>query len=179
MGTGCRPCLPMDSGGGTNILIFKTIPAQSAIAFFTIGAAFSINRYDFSSFSRKLFKCTLPLWIISIISLLLVRDLSHTAVPNISCLLGMLVYLAAASYIKDNSVTRFLASSSFFVYAFHGIPIQFIINIMCALIHPMSDFFWIVTFMASFTTAISLSLLLYWVVSSFFPKFTAIITGGR
>ena len=156
-----------------------SIPAQSAITFFTIGAAFSINRYDFSSLSRKFFRCTLPLWIISIVSLLLVRDLSHTAVPNISCLLGMMVYLSAASYIKDSSVTRFLAASSFFVYAFHGIPIQFIINIMCSLIHPTSDVLWIVTFIASFTSTLVLSLSLYWAISLLLPKFTAFITGGR
>jgi len=155
-------------------------PKQLAITFFTLGASFGIHQWDFTLYTRRFLKYTFPLWIVMIGILTCIHSSKFTTIITpVLCVLGAMVYLGGASYIKDNKAVTFLSSSSFFVFAFHGIPVQFLINALISILHPTNDATWVLVFVMNITIIIALSLSIYWFLSKCLPKFTAIITGGR
>lgn len=98
-----------------------------------------------------------------------------------STLLGACVYLAGATYASERSSrwTDWLASGSFFIYAFHGFPLGVIMKLTIALLHPASNTLWLLVYAGCFLAIVVLSLAFYGILQKMMPKFTFFITGGR
>ncbi len=159
--------------------------STDAFFFFTLGAYFSINNKNFVT---MLCPCMLPsvvLYLLSAIVGVCFRDnvwIEYIHLYAINILLGMIVAITVtAYYVRRGSWTasKFLAASSFFVYACHEMPLASIIKIAFKLVHPHSDASLLMLYVVCPTLTILLGLSLYWVLKKLLPRFTAVITGGR
>lgn len=97
-------------------------------------------------------------------------------------IVGILLAISLCAHCIERGVwkvNKFLAGSSFFVYAFHAIPLGFAISFILEWLHPHSEILLILLYVAIPTTVICLGLVGYWLFRAYMPKFTTIITGGR
>lgn len=149
-------------------------PHQMMLTFFTLGASFAVHKYDFVQMSRKMVCWAAPLFLL----LILLASIE----PMCGCRGGstvtgaiLYVWLASKVSIRNNK----LGECGFFVYAFHGFPILILSRILVAILHPSTTIMWLVCYVLCFMIIVILSIVLYFVMKKFFPKFTAVITGGR
>lgn len=156
-------------------------PMQTAVTFFTLGSCFSIHKWDFSRLASRYWKIALSVWLVSIIVRLWFHCEDIYNMYSTTVLSGSVVYMYAASICKPQhrSIAQFLATSGFFVYAFHGFPIGVVLKILNGTMHPVSDVAFLMLYVVSFTIIMVVSLGLYYTMRKFMPMLTAIITGGR
>ena len=97
-------------------------------------------------------------------------------------LIGMAFAISlCARFIENESwkASPFLAGSSFFIYAYHALPLSFVIKVLFKLFHPHSDMALIGAYLLCPAITILIGLGIYALLQRFLPRFTAIITGGR
>ncbi len=157
----------------------------NAFFFFTFGAYFSINGKNFVTLMRPYMLPSVVLYLLSAIVGVCFRDnvwIEYIHLFAVNILLGMTVAITVtAYYVKRGTWTasKFLAASSFFVYACHEMPLASIIKIAFKLVHPHSDASLLMLYVLCPTLTILFGLSLYWVLRKLLPRFTAVITGGR
>ncbi len=159
--------------------------STSAFFFFTLGAYFSINGKNFVSVLRPcMITATIMYFLLAALELYSRNATWATDVylHSINILLGMVVAITATSYFIERGiwkVSTFLAAASFFVYVYHAMPQIFINKLSFKLVHPHSDTSLLVLYVVCPALTVSLGLALYWGLMKLFPRFTAVITGGR
>jgi hypothetical protein len=154
------------------------------VFFFTAGAWFGSNKRNLIDDMGKIKR-----WSYILYPLLVIADLwtkAYTINPfihNAGIVIGIAFWFNLVAYLLKTgkvSVNRFLAASSFFVFAIHNpLMMQVIRKILYATFNPQSD--WIITtlyFLIVFAV-VFIALGLYYMLKRFMPTFTAIITGGR
>lgn len=162
-----------------------SIPGFSiaALFFFSFGAYFSIEKRSFLGLMNKLFPYSLGIYIIIAIFDLLTRQYDwHAYVHNIGILVGLsaVVSLVAYGIGKQRLHTNpFLANSSFFIYVYHSTPLYYLTKLSVMVLKPQTDAGFIIMYLAFPLITILVGLGIYRVLTKYFPKFTAIITGGR
>lgn len=159
--------------------------SSAAMFYFSFGAYFSIHKKDFVATMRPL----LPLSLLAYLLLVSVRFIPGCMnswyieyVYHLSIILGMLCMIAITSYLLCMGKIKshhFLTNSSFFIYAFHSMPLVLIIKLLFKAIQPQSDFTICMLYFLCPAITIVIGLGLYKSLVILFPKFTAIITGGR
>ncbi len=164
----------------TNCWFLVTGINITALFFFTLGGYFSICGKDFVKLLRPY---TIPLgmlYLILIIPVFITRDLMWCPLRRIGILFGMAFVISLASRCLANGrwrVNRFLSEGSFFIFAYHSVALlvlgdivsfSFSTDIMCTAFYLIK---------ASFIVFVGLEV--YYLLKRWFPRFTAIITGGR
>ena len=76
-------------------------------------------------------------------------------------------------------VSGFLAGSSFFVYAYHGMPLALAIKVVVRYLPPGSELEVIGLYLGSACVVIGIGLALYGGMRRCVPSFLLLITGGR
>ena len=164
-----------------------------AIFFFSLGAYFSINGKNIIQEIARLPK--IPLYAVAFI--LMVVDLiineppattvhsaaNNTYIHNIFILFGIAAVLNIIAECfrvgKLKSANKQLANASFFLFAVHLLPLGVIFNKLPAMFLPHNDFTFLLIYLLSVPLVAVISVWLYKLLKKYFPKFTAIITGGR
>lgn len=154
--------------------------------FFSFGAWFSINKrdftIDFSSLRRGTTLTYIGLLILNT-SLWYYKITDFYYVKNISIIIGMIAIISWVAFgLKNNKIqpNAFLASSSFFVFAYHGMPIALLIKIYMKFTAPyISEWtmifgYILIPFIIAYT-----GVGIYAILHKYFPSFTSLITGGR
>ena len=103
-------------------------------------------------------------------------------VHHLSIILGMLCMIAITSYLLCMGKIKshhFLTNSSFFIYAFHSMPLVLIIKLLFKLFSLSRILQSACSIFLCPAITIVIGLGLYKSLVILFPKFTAIITGGR
>ena len=150
------------------------IPHQAMLIFFSLGAGFSIHRYDFVLVAKRLVVPSALLFVgLSIWGALRLESIGG----GLGVITGSIVFVWLASKVKP--INKKLSESGFFVYAFHGFPIVVMIKMMVNFIQPNGTLMWLTCYFGCFLTITILSVSLYFVIKKYFPNFTRIITGGR
>lgn len=161
------------------------LPGISTVSFFffTAGAYFSIYKKDFVLLMKPL----LP-WDAGIFVLLIATEFyffgkswwSYLYCANV--LAGMVFVIALSAHFIQKGCWRpnsFLADGSFFIFAYHRLPLVFVIKFLFHLIQPQSEAALLFLYIACPAVIIGLGLLGYRVLKNMLPRFTAIICGGR
>ncbi len=161
------------------------LPGLSTVSlfFFATGAYFSIYKKDFI----LLLKPLLP-WDAGIFILLIAAEFyffgkswwSYLYCANV--LAGMVFVIALSAHFIQKGRWRpnsFLADGSFFIFAYHRLPLVFVIKFLFHLIRPQSEAALLFLYIACPTVVIVLGLLGYRLLKDMLPRFTAIICGGR
>lgn len=154
-----------------------------AFFFFTAGAYFGIQGKDFAKLLKphlKWFACAYAL--IAIIELLMRDKAGADYVHNIGILAGMCFFVSLCAHFIERGTWKtsaFLAGSSFFMFAYHDMPLRFVIKALCKLVQPQSDIALMALYVACPAITVSVGLCLYWLLKRYLPGFTSVITGGR
>lgn len=155
--------------------------------FFTSGAWFGINKHDFTA------KFSSYRWS-SLITCLTLMSIDYwMRYTNADAYISLPIHKAGiiagcitviswtargitAGYLR---ISAFLAGSSFFIFAYHIMPQQFIQKCWVLYFSPMGEETLIIGYFMIPLATIGIGLCLYTFLRKYLPAFTAIITGSR
>lgn len=157
----------------------------TAFFFFAFGSYYAINRIVFI---KKFYNLCIPFTIIYLLIITLnVFILSkHTELLYFTHNMGIIFGLISAISWIYHGITRYgfklsknLTNSSFFIYAFHAIPLMLFVKCYVKYVHPQTEFFMIIGYIfipiGTILFCIAISLL----VHKYIPRLASFITGGR
>ena len=150
-------------------------PFQMAFTFFSLGAWFAINNYDFVAWAKKLSFVALPAFLT--LACVYSTKTDGGGQNGIVTLTGAVAFILLAS--KYKGIDENLTDSGFFVYAFHGLPILLLSRLLVRFFRPSDTVTWLVCYVLCFAFIILLSVSSYLFLKKMFPKITSVITGGR
>lgn len=167
--------------------LWFAIPGLSIAAFFffSFGAWFSINRRDFTiDFCPMRWPATLLYIALVVLDTWLwqCRVLDNDYIHKIGIVVGLIAVVSWTAYgIAKNRlpVSAFLAGSSFFVYAYHGMIIALVIKCWMKLLSPISEWMMLVSYFLIPILIVAIGVGIYALLRRYFPSLTALVTGGR
>lgn len=157
----------------------------TAFFFFSFGAWFSINKHNFTVDFRSM------RWTTTFIYLALVvldtwlwnfKITDYAFIHKIGIIVGIVTIISWIAYgIKKNHLhaSAFLAGSSFFVYAYHGMPEALVVKYWVKLLSPISEWMLIVGYFLIPLFIVGIGVGIYALLHKYFPTLTALVTGGR
>lgn len=161
------------------------LPGWSSVSFFffSAGAYFSLYNKNFV----LIIKSSLPWPVLCYILLIIVAfygfekgGWSYLYCTNV--LLGLISAVAVTGYFIEKGSWRpnhFLVSASFFIFAYHRLPLVFIIKFLFSWVKPQTDVMLLLMYFVCPVCVILLGLLFFGVLRRLLPAFTAVICGGR
>lgn len=167
--------------------LWYAVPGLSVTAFFffTLGASYSIGQRPFTLWFRQ-HRHTLLLTYLALLTLnTLLWKTGQTHwffLQNVGVGIGLGTVIGWTSHALAQhtlSVSTFLASASFFVFAYHGMPMTLAIKLWVRLWPQLGELQLLLGFVLIPLLIVSLGLGLYALLRKYFPAFTALITGGR
>jgi len=161
------------------------LPGLSIVSFFffTAGAYFSINNINFVDNMRRMLWIVVPLYILLVVAQLVFIDSRWWS--DLYCagiIISVITTVAVSAHFigKESWHTNtFLANSSFFIFAYHRLPLVFVIKFLFKILKPQSEGLLLFLYLACPTLIIVLGLIIYSLLKQFWPRFTAVISGGR
>ena len=155
----------------------------TALFFFSFGACFSIHGINFAVKGQSYWRQTGVLYLLLSLVILVLREYEWcTYLKDINILIGMFFAVSlTAHFIGKGSwrVNKFLSESSFFIYAYHVLFLQWLIKVLCIVLHPQSDAMLLLVYFLSPAIIILAGLGAYYVLKKYLPRTSAFITGGR
>ncbi|MDR1004717.1 MAG: acyltransferase [Prevotellaceae bacterium] len=157
----------------------------TAFFFFSFGAWFSINKHDFTiDFYSMRWATTLMYLTLVVLDTWLwyCNITNYDYISKIGIVVGLVAIVSWTAYgIKKNhlSVNAFLAGSSFFVYAYHGMPVTLIVLYWVKLLSPISEWMMLVGYFLIPFFIVGIGVCVYALSRKYFPALTALVTGGR
>lgn len=151
--------------------------------FFSLGCYYSIYKKNIIIEFKNLFHISIFLYTAFIIfSIFTIYKSFGLYIINLSILSGIIFFFSIVSimiekkYIKINI---FLLSSTFFLFATHSHLTIFIKKVFLRFIKYDNDIFLTISYFILVIITVFISLILYYFLNKFFPKFSNLITGGR
>jgi peptidoglycan/LPS O-acetylase OafA/YrhL len=154
-----------------------------SLFFFTAGAYFSIHKMNFVEAFKPMLSALAPMYILIVAMALYFVGVGWW--PYLYCagvVVGLLLVISVSACFVENEKWRlspFLTNSSFFIYAYHRLPLVFVIKILFKWIRPQSEGTLLLLYLVCPAIVILLGLLIYSLLKQCLPRFTAAISGGR
>lgn len=153
-----------------------------AAFFFSWGACLSIKGIDFV---RSMRHCGFALWLYPIVAVadMFTKEWAYSGyLHNAGIILGIFAAVSLTAWLLENGkikVNKFLADSSFFLFALHGMIIIVIGKVTLKLVFFNNALFLaLVYFLVPIITS-AICLALYWLLRRYTPRLCALLTGGR
>ena len=164
---------------------FFYLPGLSTVSFFffTAGAYFSINNKNFVDGMRPMLPIAVSLYVLLVAAQLFFLGRSWWA--DLYCagiIIGLIAVVSVSAYFIEKESWRtntFLANSSFFICAYHRLPLVFVIKFLFRVLRPQSEVLLLFLYVACPAIIIVFGLVIYSLLKQFWPRFTAMISGGR
>lgn len=156
-----------------------------AFLFFSFGAWFCINHRHFTICFRPLRQlCSIIYIILLIFSTCLWYSHSdyYHIVSKINIVIGLIAVVSWSAYGISNNIiseNKFLASSSFFIFAYHELPLVLMTKSWVKLWSPLNEWTLLLGYILIPTIIIAIGIGIYALIRKYLPTFTSIITGGR
>lgn len=159
--------------------------SSSSFFFFSWGAWFSINKRNFVVNLKSLRIPFTLLYILFVLGATLIwyqEIKGFSFIHHIGIVLGIIVVITWTAHgirkniLKSNS---FLAGSSFFVYAYHGIVIALAVKYWVKFMQPMTELTMVIGYLLMPLLIVVIGVGIYALMLKICPRFTRIITGGR
>src|SRR5574344_126821 len=170
-------CLLWIFGSRWPISIFE----QTAILFFTVGAFFGTNKIDFVTRLKPYLYYLIVGYCIMLLAIFIFNNYSECL--RLSVIIGIMLVVALFARLVEHGdagivQSKFLSSSTFFIYAFHALPVIFVIKIIGKILPVNSNVHLLFIYFFSVFFIIIVGLCLYKIVNqSHFAK--TILTGNR
>jgi surface polysaccharide O-acyltransferase-like enzyme len=152
---------------------------MTAFFFFSLGSFFSIRNQCFVNTSKR-FLCVSILLYAALVASSLVMP-SNPYLLRIGILVGCFAIIAISSHVayRPFHLMKSLSDSSFFIYAYHAMPLILLMKVALSVFHPQNDLLLVFLYFAIPIIIIIIGVLLYRMLMSWMPRFTRVITGGR
>lgn len=155
----------------------------TAFFFFSLGGYFSINKKNFIEIVYPYTKIWGVLYVIFAALTCFYREYEWSVyLKQLSVIGGIAFVVALSSYYVSNGkwkVNKFLAESSFFIYAYHVIALPIIKRIIQIFIPLNTDIQLTIFYFVWAFLAVAIGLIGYYLLKKMFPKPLSVITGGR
>lgn len=157
----------------------------TAFFFFSWGACYSIEGIPFTPGFRRHRRLLLLTYLTMLALNTLLWKAQQTDwffLQNVGVTLGVAATMGWTAHALSRHTLRvnpFLASASFFVFAYHGMPMTLAIKCWVRLWSPLGEAQLLAGYVLIPLLIVALGLGLYAVLRKHFPAFTACITGGR
>lgn len=155
----------------------------TAFCFFSLGSFFSINRINFTDFAQKILWLLLSFYIITLLAEILINEeqiivyLSRiNTLVGIGLIINLFAFLLSKGVIKPN---KFISNSTFFLYAYHLIPLSLIKKVSFLLVPQITNTSLVFIYFICPMVVILFGLLLYYGLNKYIPKITGVLTGSR
>ncbi|VTR34176.1 acyltransferase family protein [Sphingobacterium thalpophilum] len=157
--------------------------STASFFFFTAGAYFSIHKINFVEMMKPLFFRLLPVYLLlAVAAFYLLGSIWWSYLYCAEVLLGLVlaVALTAGGIEKGKwQPNNFLTSGAFFIFAYHRLPLVFVIKFLFKLVRPQSDILLLVLYLAAPGLIIVLGLVGYSFLKQWMPRFMAAVGGDR
>ena len=157
----------------------------AAFFFFSFGAWFAVSKNNFIV-KFKPFRMSFSfLYLLIVVADIFCKnnELHHLSfLHNLGIIFGLIAVISWTAYGIERQKLKcstWLAGSSFFIYAYHGMPIAFLNKYWVKQIQPASELTMILGYLILPFVVVGFGLVLYYFMQKFFPRFTSFITGGR
>lgn len=156
-----------------------------AFFFFTFGALFAIRKHNFvTDFIPLHFASTISYLLIIIIDTVLwyKKIDGFNFIHNIGIVVGMIMVVTWTAYAIEKGKMKcsaLLAASSFFIYAYHVMPLKFVVKVYNKLMQPTTEMVMILGYILIPLFVVGVGIGIYIVMLRYMPRFTRFITGGR
>lgn len=155
----------------------------TGVSFFCFGAAFAIRRRDPLILSGAAARAIFVLFAVAVTLRVIFPDgqagARLLAVVIMCGVPAMLSTCAALLARRGVEPAAFIAKSTFFMYAFHLIVAPTVKGAVVAAIAPVSTAGFIASYFLGFAGIVGVSLAVYYVGALLFPRFVAVLCGGR
>lgn len=155
----------------------------SSFFFFSFGAYYGINKINFVHIMKPLMLWSIVSYTIICAVSIVFRNTEWAGyLSNINIVIGIVAVITLTSHFIHKGkwhVNPFLSESSFFIYAFHAVLLNFIVKFSVKQILPTTDAEIILIYLIAPIVTIFICLGIYYVLKRYLPTFTSIITGGR
>jgi surface polysaccharide O-acyltransferase-like enzyme len=154
-----------------------------SIFFFTLGAWFSINKRNLVEDMSCVKRLPFVLYPLIVVVDLLTKEHEFNAYIHQAGILVGIVFCfnLVASMLNAGKirVSKFLSSAAFFVFAIHEPLLASLRKITFMIFNPSTDVMLTILYFFNVITIVALTLMLYFLLRRFMPRFTRFITGGR
>lgn len=154
--------------------------------FFFLGAFFSINKIDIVDFSMYYSKKSYFLYIVLLFLSLLITykyiPLDNNFFHKMAVLIGVFLSLAITRGFLEKRkiiINTKLVDSTFFLYAYHMLPISLLCKLWIKYLQPNTDVELILSFIIIDIIIIVFGYYFYNILRKMMPKFMSIICGNR
>lgn len=164
-------------------IFYVTGLSITAFFFFSAGAFFSIHKKNFVEKMKPFLSVSAAFYVLmTVVELYLGEQGWHVYLFQVNILAGIVLAVSLSAHFIEKGkwkVSLFLSGSSFFIYAFHAMPLSFVFKSLFKLLRPHSDGMMLALYVVSPSVVILSGLLLYYILKKQLPAFTSLITGGR
>lgn len=162
-----------------NIVGFSSV----SFFFFSVGSYFSIHRKNFAEIVKPFLSVAVILYVlITIAELYFMDKVWCSYLHRIGILVGIVAVITLTAHFIEKGkwqTSSFLSNSSFFIYAYHAMPLAFVIKFLFKLLKPNSDGVAFALYVFCSIITIFIGLFTYKLLKKYLPLTTALITGGR
>lgn len=155
----------------------------ASLFFFAAGAYFSIHNKNFVEVLKPRLSMAILFYPIMVLTDLYLWGPQWNAylhgggiIIGLVLAIGLSAHFIAKGTWSDSTS---LGNSSFFIFAYHRLPLVFVIKFLFKFIHPNSEIELLLLYIVCPAITILLGLLIYNVLKKYLPRFTSLISGGR
>lgn len=156
-----------------------------AFFFFTFGAYFAINQRNFIVDFKPLRLSFTFFYILLVMVdtyLWYYQNAYFYFIHKIGILIGLITIITWTAYGIQKKILKssaLLTGSSFFIYAYHGLPIMLLVKIWVNLMCPVTELTMVLGYILIPCIIVGVGIGIYILMVKLFPRFLGFITGGR
>jgi fucose 4-O-acetylase-like acetyltransferase len=154
-----------------------------AFFFFSWGAYISIRKLDMIEYFNRFFKSSMLLYFALGVLCLVFHDKPlFQYLKSCNVIVGLFfAYNLSAWLLQKNilKVSKFLASSSFFIYVSHIFLVDWIRRIMVMILNPQTGYDFVLVFFASLLCIVAISLTMFYLLNRYCSSILKILVGRK
>lgn len=162
------------------------IPRGSAVLFFTLGAYLSVNEIGFIQLVHSIRYYLLAIFVAVSIVMIVMEAQGHFVYSYrfglFNILIGAFLTIGLfAHYVKKHevSLSSCSAGKSFFIYAYHSLPLALCLNIAFKFLLPHTEAELLLIYLLTPSFIAFLGIVFYQAISKYIPRSLSLLTGGR
>ncbi|MDR1090538.1 MAG: acyltransferase [Prevotella sp.] len=157
--------------------------SSTCLFFFTAGAYLGISKRNIIEDFGKIRNLSFALYpIVAIADLLTKEYIFNVYIHKIGIITGIIFCFNLVAFLLAKEKIRsvpFLSAASFFIFAVHALLLTILRKISFMIFRPESDFTMTSLYFINVILTVFITLGMYYILRRFWPRFVAIITGGR
>jgi len=154
----------------------------TAAFFFSCGACYALKGIDFIALPRRFSLAPYVYAIIAVADTLTKGLVYNGYIHKMGIIIGIFAAVGLMSILVEKEKIKsggFLADSSFFLFALHGMIVIVIGKVILKFVFINNAFYFMFIYILTPALTVTICLALYWLLRRYAPRLCALLTGGR